>query len=98
MLPIFYCDRSLSLSNLVLGVEEGDELVVDGGMAMFEVIEKISNGLRCKCTDPGLLLPRAKLSFWRNGKLVDKHYELPTISAKVRYIVSNCEMTIVLSL
>ncbi|PWA50301.1 pyruvate kinase [Artemisia annua] len=64
------------------GVEEGDELVVDGGMATFEVIEKIGNGLRCKCTDPGLLLPRAKLSFWRNGKLVDKHHELPTLSAK----------------
>lgn len=62
----------------------GDELVVDGGMATFEVIEMIGNDLRCKCTDPGLLLPRAKLSFWRNGKLVEKHHELPTLSAKVR--------------
>ncbi|GKA91961.1 pyruvate kinase isozyme A, chloroplastic-like protein [Tanacetum coccineum] len=67
------------------GVEEGYELVVDGGMAAFEVIEKIGNDLRCKCTDPGLLLPRAKLSFWRNGKLVDKHHELPTLSAKDWY-------------
>ena len=61
----------------------GDELVIDGGMASFEVIEKIENGLRCKCTDPGLLLPRAKLSFWRNGKLVEKNQELPTLSTKV---------------
>ncbi|KAJ9538058.1 hypothetical protein OSB04_030791 [Centaurea solstitialis] len=64
------------------GITEGDELVVDGGMATFEVIERIGNDLRCKCTDPGLLLPRAKLSLWRNGKLVDKHHELPTLSAK----------------
>ncbi|KVI10854.1 Pyruvate kinase [Cynara cardunculus var. scolymus] len=51
------------------GIKEGDELVVDGGMATFEVIERIGNDLRCKCIDPGLLLPRAKLSFWRDGKL-----------------------------
>lgn len=60
-----------------------DELVVDGGMASFEVIEKIGNALRCKCTDPGLLLPRAKLSFWRDGRLVKKNNELPTLSIKV---------------
>ncbi|KVH93342.1 Pyruvate kinase [Cynara cardunculus var. scolymus] len=63
-------------------ITEGDELVVDGGMATFQVIERIGNDLRCSCTDPGLLLPRAKLSLWRNGKLVDKHHELPTLSAK----------------
>lgn len=61
----------------------GDELVIDGGMATFEVIEKVGNDLRCKCTDPGLLLPRAKLSFWRNGKLVERNFGLPTLSAKV---------------
>ncbi|KAM0011951.1 putative pyruvate kinase [Helianthus debilis subsp. tardiflorus] len=64
------------------GIREGDELVVDGGMATFEVIERIGNDLRCKCTDPGLLLPRAKFSFWRDGKLVEKHHELPTFSEK----------------
>ncbi|KAF5791646.1 putative pyruvate kinase [Helianthus annuus] len=51
-------------------------------MATFEVIERIGNELRCKCTDPGLLLPRAKFSFWRDGKLVEKHHELPTFSEK----------------
>ncbi|KAK9049871.1 hypothetical protein SSX86_031160 [Deinandra increscens subsp. villosa] len=64
------------------GIKEGDELVVDGGMATFEVIERIGNDLRCKCIDPGLILPRAKLSFWRDGKLVDKHDKLPTLSTK----------------
>lgn len=58
-------------------------LVIDGGMATFAVIEKIGNDLRCKCTDPGLLLPRAKLSFWRDGKLVEKNNDLPAISTKV---------------
>ncbi|XP_071930990.1 plastidial pyruvate kinase 1, chloroplastic-like isoform X1 [Coffea arabica] len=64
------------------GVEIGDEVVIDGGMATFEVVEKIGNDLRCKCTDSGLLLPRAKLSFWRDGELVRGNYELPTLSAK----------------
>lgn len=64
------------------GVNSGDEIVIDGGMATFEVIEKVGNGLRCKCTDPGLLLPRAKLSFWRDGKLLGRDYDLPTLSTK----------------
>ncbi|EER91093.1 hypothetical protein BDA96_01G146900 [Sorghum bicolor] len=64
------------------GILVGDELVIDGGMATFEVNEKIGNDLRCKCTDPGLLLPRAKLSFWRNGKLVQRNFGLPTLSTK----------------
>ncbi|KAI3445865.1 hypothetical protein Pfo_002530 [Paulownia fortunei] len=64
------------------GIIVGDEIVFDGGMATFEVVEKLGNDLRCKCTDPGLLLPRAKLSFWRDGKLVGKNYELPTLSTK----------------
>ncbi|KAL2513494.1 Plastidial pyruvate kinase 1 [Forsythia ovata] len=64
------------------GINVGDELVIDGGMATFEVVEKIGNDLRCKCTDPGLLLPRAKLSFWRDGRLVGRSDELPTLSTK----------------
>ncbi|KAF7126476.1 hypothetical protein RHSIM_Rhsim11G0149900 [Rhododendron simsii] len=64
------------------GVRLGDELVVDGGMASFKVLDKIGEALRCKCTDPGLLLPRAKVSFWRDGRLVEKNYELPTLSIK----------------
>ncbi|XP_042065767.1 pyruvate kinase isozyme A, chloroplastic-like isoform X7 [Salvia splendens] len=64
------------------GIQVGDEIVFDGGMATFKVVEKVGNDLRCQCTDPGLLLPRAKLSFWRDGKLVEKNYQLPTLSPK----------------
>ncbi|CAI0401213.1 unnamed protein product [Linum tenue] len=62
------------------GIMVGDELVIDGGMASFVVVEKMGDDLRCKCTDPGLLLPRAKMSFWRNGKL--SYHGLPTLSKK----------------
>ncbi|KAK9097072.1 hypothetical protein Sjap_022569 [Stephania japonica] len=64
------------------GIVVGDVVVIDGGMASFEVIDKVGNDLRCKCIDPGLLLPRAKLSFWRDGKLVDKDLDLPILSRK----------------
>ena len=42
-------------------------LLVDGGMARFEVIEKLGPDVKCRCTDPGLLLPRGNLTFWRDG-------------------------------
>ena len=61
----------------------GDSIVIDGGMASFEVMEKIGNDLSCKCTDPGLFLPRAKCSFWRDGRLVVRKHESPTLSNKV---------------
>uniref|UniRef100_A0A7C8YDB3 Pyruvate kinase n=1 Tax=Opuntia streptacantha TaxID=393608 RepID=A0A7C8YDB3_OPUST len=64
-------------------VRVGDELLVDGGMVRFEVIEKIGPDVKCLCTDPGLLLPRANLTFWRDGNLVrERNAMLPTISAK----------------
>lgn len=67
----------------------GDELVVDGGMVRFEVMEKIGPDVKCKCTDPGLLLPRANLTFWREGHLVrERNAMLPTISSKVPNIYS----------
>uniref|UniRef100_A0A7N0TTA8 Pyruvate kinase n=1 Tax=Kalanchoe fedtschenkoi TaxID=63787 RepID=A0A7N0TTA8_KALFE len=60
-----------------------DELLVDGGMVRFEVIEKIGPDVKCLCTDPGLLLPRANLTFLRNGTLVrERNNMLPTISSK----------------
>ncbi|KAA8527681.1 hypothetical protein F0562_035450 [Nyssa sinensis] len=65
----------------------GDELLVDGGMVRFEVIEKIGPDVKCRCTDPGLLLPRANLTFWRDGSLVrERNAMLPTISSKDCYI------------
>lgn len=65
-------------------VRVGDELLVDGGMVRFDVIEKIGPDVKCLCTDPGLLLPRANLTFWRDGSLVrERNAMLPTISSKV---------------
>ncbi|XP_022975726.1 plastidial pyruvate kinase 1, chloroplastic-like isoform X1 [Cucurbita maxima] len=64
------------------GIQVGDSIVIDGGMASFEVMEKIGNDLSCKCTDPGLFLPRAKCSFWRDGRLVVRKHESPTLSSK----------------
>ncbi|KAG2632058.1 pyruvate kinase isozyme A, chloroplastic-like isoform X1 [Panicum virgatum] len=64
-------------------VRVGDELLVDGGMARFEVIEKLGPDVKCCCTDPGLLLPRANLTFWRDGIIVrERNAMLPTISSK----------------
>ncbi|XP_061990200.1 pyruvate kinase isozyme A, chloroplastic [Rosa rugosa] len=64
-------------------VKVGDELLVDGGMVRFEVVEKLGPDVKCKCTDPGLLLPRANLTFWRDGSLVrERNSMLPTISSK----------------
>ncbi|KAL6526590.1 hypothetical protein OROGR_015680 [Orobanche gracilis] len=64
-------------------VEVGDELLVDGGMVRFQVIEKIGPDVKCSCTDPGLLLPRANLTLWRDGSLVhERTTMLPTISSK----------------
>ncbi|KAL6880656.1 hypothetical protein ACP4OV_012221 [Aristida adscensionis] len=66
-------------------VSVGDELLVDGGMARFEVIEKLGPDVKCRCTDPGLLLPRANLTFWRDGSIVrERNAMLPTISSKGR--------------
>ncbi|KAL5792841.1 hypothetical protein ACOSP7_001435 [Xanthoceras sorbifolium] len=61
----------------------GDELLVDGGMVRFVVTEKIGPDVICYCTDPGMLLPRANLTFWREGSLVrERNAMLPTVSSK----------------
>lgn len=67
-------------------VRSGDELVVDGGMVRFEVLDKVGPDVKCKCIDPGLLLPCANLTVWRNESPVrEKNATLPTISAKVNF-------------
>ncbi|KAK8639499.1 hypothetical protein V6N13_137874 [Hibiscus sabdariffa] len=64
-------------------VKVGDELIVDGGMMRFVVIEKIGPDVICHCTDPGLLLPRANLTFWRDESLVrERNAMLPIIFSK----------------
>ena len=75
---------NIHLFSYVADVKVGDELLVDGGMVRFEVIDKIGPDVKCRCTDSGLLLPRANLTFWRNGSLVQaRNAMLPTISSKV---------------
>ncbi|KAF8080712.1 hypothetical protein N665_0926s0012 [Sinapis alba] len=74
---------SVSYDGFAEDVRVGDELLVDGGMVRFEVTEKIGPDVKCLCTDPGLLLPRANLTFWRDGSLVrERNAMLPTISSK----------------
>ncbi|KAJ0980376.1 hypothetical protein J5N97_008631 [Dioscorea zingiberensis] len=76
------CTVQVNYEGFAEGILVGDEVVVDGGMATFKVIEKVGNDLQCECTDPGLLLPRAKLSFRRNGELVGRSIGPPTLSTK----------------
>ncbi|KAK9930949.1 hypothetical protein M0R45_018250 [Rubus argutus] len=74
---------NVSYDGFAEDVKVGDELLVDGGMVRFEVVEKLGPDVKCKCTDPGLLLPRANLTFWRDGSLVrERNAMLPTISSK----------------
>lgn len=77
------CTISVSYDGFAEDVEVGDELLVDGGMVRFEVVEKIGPDVKCLCTDPGLLLPRANLALWRHGRLVlQRNNMLPTITSK----------------
>ncbi|CAI5941944.1 unnamed protein product [Closterium sp. NIES-64] len=64
-------------------VREGDEVVVDGGMARLQVAARMGPDVVCSVLDPGLLLPRANLTIFRNGHLVRAtNAMLPTISSK----------------
>jgi pyruvate kinase len=87
MLFIVIVQRHNFASKSYTDVRVGDELLVDGGMARFEVIEKLGPDVKCRCTDPGLLLPRANLTFWRDGSIVrERNAMLPTISSKVNSV------------
>ena len=75
---------TVNYDGFVDDVETGDELVVDGGMVRFEVLAKIGPDVLVRVIDPGLLLPRANLTFFRRGRLVrERNAMLPTISSKV---------------
>jgi len=87
MLFVVIVRRHNFASKSYTDVRVGDELLVDGGMARFEVIEKLGPDVKCRCTDPGLLLPRANLTFWRDGSIVrERNAMLPTISSKVNTV------------
>lgn len=64
-------------------VKLGDEISVDGGMVKFQVDAVQGPDVICACTEPGLLLPRANITFRRDGQPVRaRNSMLPTISAK----------------
>ena len=87
MLFVVIVQRHNFASKSYTDVRVGDELLVDGGMTRFEVIEKLGPDVKCRCTDPGLLLPRANLTFWRDGSIVrERNAMLPTISSKVNTV------------
>ncbi|CAI5472458.1 unnamed protein product [Closterium sp. Yama58-4] len=61
----------------------GDEVVADGGMVRFQVLRKIGPDVTVRVIDAGLILPRANVTFFRDGKLVrGRNSMLPTISSK----------------
>uniref|UniRef100_F6HJI5 Pyruvate kinase barrel domain-containing protein n=1 Tax=Vitis vinifera TaxID=29760 RepID=F6HJI5_VITVI len=64
------CTININYDGFAEDVKVGDKLLVDSGMVRFDVIEKIGPDVKCRCTDPELLLPRANLTFWRDGSLV----------------------------
>ena len=64
-------------------VKVGDEILVDGGMVKFKVAAVEGPDVICRCSEPGILLPRANLTFHREGRPVRaRNAMLPTISAK----------------
>jgi len=64
-------------------ISVGDAILVDGGMVNFRVDSVEGPDVICSCTDPGILLPKANLTFHREGRLVRaRNAMLPTISPK----------------
>lgn len=60
-----------------------DDIISDGGMVRFQVKSVEGPDVKCVCAEPGILLPRANLTFRRHGKLLRaRNAMLPTISAK----------------
>ncbi|GJP64649.1 hypothetical protein CLOP_g21624 [Closterium sp. NIES-67] len=73
----------LNYDGFVDDITVGDEVVADGGMVRFQVLRKIGPDVTVRVIDPGLILPRANVTFFRDGKLVrGRNSMLPTISSK----------------
>ncbi|CAL5227753.1 g10772 [Coccomyxa viridis] len=73
----------VSYDAFVDDVQEGDLVVVDGGMVSLEVKAKMGPDVRVEVVDPGLILSRANLTFKRNGHLLRaRNSMLPVLSSK----------------
>ena len=74
---------AVSYDGFTEDVKAGDEILVDGGMVRFGVDAVQGPDVIMSCTEPGLLLPRANMTFRREGRPVRaRNSMLPTISAK----------------
>jgi len=74
---------SVSYDGFSEDVSVGDEILVDGGMVNFRVVSLQGPDVICECIEPGILLPKANLTFRRDGVPVRaRNSMLPTISAK----------------
>jgi pyruvate kinase len=74
---------AVSYDGFTEDVKAGDEILVDGGMVRFGVESVQGPDVIMSCTEPGLLLPRANMTFRREGRPVRaRNSMLPTISAK----------------
>ena len=75
--------RNRSLLSLLVCLQEGDLVVVDGGMVALEVKAKMGPDVKVEVVDPGLILSRANLTFKRNGRLLRaRNSMLPVLSSK----------------
>eukprot|EP00210_Caulerpa_lentillifera_P005663 g5416.t1 len=74
----------VSYDAFIYDIKVGDQIIVDGGMVRFDVIDKAGPDVHCRCIDPGLLLSRANLTFRsKDGSLVrGQNANLSVISAK----------------
>ena len=72
-------------------LQEGDLVIVDGGMVSLEVKAKMGPDVKVEVVDPGLILSRANLTFKRNGHLLRaRNSMLPVLSSKVGPLASIC--------
>ena len=80
-----YEDRTVEVNydGFTDDIQIGDSILVDGGMARFEVIDKTGPDVRCVCLDGGNMLSRSNLTLRRGGKLVrSRNALLPTLTKK----------------
>ena len=64
-------------------LQEGDLVVIDGGMVSLEVKAKMGPDVKVEVVDPGIILSRANLTFKRNGRLLRaRNSMLPVLSSK----------------
>ena len=75
--------RNQSLLSWSVCLQEGDLVVVDGGMVSLEVKAKMGPDVKVEVVDPGIILSRANLTFKRNGRLLRaRNSMLPVLSSK----------------